>query len=70
MVEQKDKEKEQVEVPEGSDTLRVGDIVLSSRYYLVPDLIKILKEDILKDKDIKRYIQLLEIKKSKGDYVG
>ena len=56
--------------PEHNDTIKIGDVILSSRYFLVNDLVAILK-DMLKDKNIKEYIDLIKRKEKTGrGYLG
>lgn len=55
--------------PENNDVLKVGEIVLSSRYYLVNDLIFFFKE-MLKDKNIKEYLDMVKRKTKEVGYLG
>lgn len=52
-----------------NDVLKIGDIYLSSRYFLVPDLISFAKE-ILQDKTFKDYLKLFEVKNNACGYLG
>ncbi len=57
------------EIP--SNSIRVGEVTLSSSYNSMEDLITKIK-DLLKDKSVKEYLDAIKIKQAYGDngYLG
>ena len=66
--EEENKETIPIEPSNENDVVKVGEITLSSRYYLVPDLMIMIK-DLLKDKEVIKYLQLVQAKQGAG-YIG
>jgi len=70
--EEKQQEKEEpVEMPEGYDSLSIGGIILTSRYFLITDPIKIFAE-MAKTPELKDYLENINEKRKLKDmsYLG